>query len=153
MLRASSGNLRGENLDGIVIIWANLTKLDLAGLSFRNTFLRADVHEADLSFCDFSGSRLIDLRVKGTKFRGATLTTAIVPAEFDWMRVEDGPDLTGANWWDAFELDNDGESRDIDPDPRNSGNDPRTFNFIRSFPKATQSEVRKMLLAGSTNQK
>lgn len=149
VLRASQGNLRGENLDGIVIIWANLKKLDLKGLSFRNAFLRADVYEADLSFCDFSGSSLIDLRVEGTRFRGSTLTEAIVPAEFEWMRVENGPDLTGANWWDGYELNNQDEPKPIDPEPFDG--DPKTFNFTKTFPKATQEEERKKLLAGSTN--
>ena len=145
VLRGASGNLRGENLDGIVIIWANLRKLDLTGVSFRNTFLRADTSDSYLNFCDLSRSVLVDLRVTGAKFRGATLTLARIPRTLGLLEGEYFPDLTGANWWEAYGIGEDGqlERRDEKPDDK----------LEKLFPQAVQKEERKKLLAEWDNKK
>jgi uncharacterized protein YjbI with pentapeptide repeats len=131
ILRSSSGQLRGETLDSIVIIWASLNKLNLEGLSLRNSYIRADLSGARLDFCDFSDSILIDMRVAGAQFRGATLSRTTLPAELGWLD-DDFPDLTGANWWD--------NSKEIEND------EPKPANLEGSFPRAVQEEQRKKLL-------
>jgi len=145
VLRATSGNLRGENLDGIVIIWANLRKLDLKGVSFRNAFIRADMDGSDLSFCDFSRSVLVGSHVTGAKFRGATFTEARIPKALDWLTEEYFPDLTGANWWEAFRVGQDDEWQKLDEKPDDK--------LEKLLPKAVQKEERAKLLAEWTSQK
>jgi len=148
VLRASSGNLRGENLDGIVIIWANLRKLDLKGVSFRDAFLEADMDEAELNFCDFSRSVLVGLQVTNADLTGATFTEAKLPKQLDWA-TEGFPDLTGANWWEASPTRADGKWEKLDEKLDETLMD----RLEKLFPKTVQKEEREKLLAGWKNQK
>jgi uncharacterized protein YjbI with pentapeptide repeats len=100
-LLLSSGKLNGKNLDGITLMWANLTKKDLRGISLRSSNLNVNADRADFGHADLSGA-VVDAYLGRTSMRYVTMRGTIFTNDpADWLSESDFPDLTGADWWDS----------------------------------------------------
>jgi uncharacterized protein YjbI with pentapeptide repeats len=88
----------GLNLDGIVLVDADLNGCKLKGSSLQNAYVRGRADGADLSRCDLREAVLANLRMKGATLLESNLRgTLVKPKAFEDVNLE------AANWWDAWQ--------------------------------------------------